>query len=102
MRKRLYQIQLKSPLGERKGTLLLCDSEGYIEGQLCLLEKATKVTGTLSESGQVALAGELKTLLDSIRYSATGSIDGRKLLLNLKTDFGEVFPVIGEEMPVEE
>lgn len=102
MNEKNYRINMQTPLGKRWGTLLLRVSEGYVEGELNMFQKITSVTGTISDKCQISLEGELKTLLDSIRYSATGSISGRILLLNLETDSGQIFPVIGEEIPVEE
>lgn len=92
-----YRICLSVPLGKRDGTMLIHKSDGRITGWLEVLEKRNALSGVLSSDGQIELSGVLRTLLNTVHYTATGTVSGRRILLNLKTASGAYYPIFGEE-----
>lgn len=102
MSEKNYRIRLSVPLGERIGTMELYETGGRVNGRLNVMNERNGFSGTLSGDGQLALSGVLRTLVSTVHYTATGRIDGRSILLNLKTDSGEYYPVSGEEFDIDD
>ena len=65
------------------------------------MNEKNRFSGVLSEEGQLTLTGVLRTLVSTMHYTATGTIGGRKILLNLKTDSGTYYPLFGEEFNID-
>lgn len=97
MSETIYRICMFVPLGERNGTMLLHRTGENIDGWLDVLGQRNTLSGVLSNDGQITLSGVLQTLLNSIPYTAHGTISGRNILLSLKTASGEYYPISGEE-----
>lgn len=93
-----YRICMSVPLGKRNGTMLLRRTGESIDGWLDVLEQRNTLSGFISSDGQVSLSGVLQTLLSTVPYTAAGTISGRKILLNLKTESGAYYPISGEEL----
>lgn len=102
MGERKYRICLSAPLGERSGTMTLCESGGRIDGWLEVMKQKNRLSGTLSDGGRVELSGRLRTLVSTVPYTATGTVSGSRILLNLKTASGAYYPVSGEELKADE
>ncbi len=102
MAEKNYRICLTAPLGARNGTLLLCETAGMVDGWLTVMNEKNRISGRLSEDGQLVLSGMLRTLVSTMYYTATGMISGRKILLNLKTDSGATYPLSGEEFNIDD
>lgn len=96
MSEKMYQISLTVPLGTRDGKLYLREEKGNVEGWLEVMNHRNYLTGTLSKDGAMVLYGKLKTVVDTISYTARGKLCGRKIFLNLKTESG-VYAITGEE-----
>lgn len=97
-----YRICLSVPLGERNGTLFIHESDGWINGYMDILGEKNEVTGTLNSGGQLELCGALKTLMNTVPFSAVGTINGSRILLNLKTEYDVFYPISGEELITDE
>lgn len=100
MSEKNYRICLTAPLGARNGSLVLRKAEGKVEGWLNVMNERNRFSGVLSEDGQLTLSGVIRTLVSTMHYTATGTVSGRKILLNLKTDSGAQYPVSGEEYSI--
>ena len=98
MSEKKYQICLSAPLGERSGTMIMCESNGRVDGWLEVMNRKNMFSGTVSADRQIELSGVLQTLISTVRYTATGTISGQRILLNLKTESGAYYPVSGEEL----
>lgn len=93
-----YRICMSVPLGKRNGTMLLHRMGNTIDGWLDVLGRRNTLSGILSNDGQITLSGVFQTLLNTVSYTAAGTISGRKILLNLKTESGAYYPISGEEL----
>ena len=67
-----YEIALETPLGPRKGRLLLTVAENTCTGILEVMRERNPVTGTISKDGQCHLTGNIRTLLHSRAFTADG------------------------------
>lgn len=97
-----YRICLTAPLGVRNGTMVLHEADGRVDGWLNVMNEKNRFFGELSEEGQITVSGVIRTLISAMHYTATGTISGKKILLNLKTDSGAQFPVSGEELDIDD
>ena len=102
MSEKHYRICLTAPLGARNGTLVLSETGGRVEGWLNVMNEKNRCAGVLSAEGQLALSGVIRTLIRTMRYTATGTVSGRKIFLNLKMDSGAYYPVSGEEFTIDD
>lgn len=80
----VYAITMKTPLRDRIGQLLLDCEDRQCQGMLTLLGKKTRIQGTLDEMGHCELKGELRPLLRSLPYAATGTLQPDWLTLTLR------------------
>lgn len=78
-----YDITMKTPLGDRSGQLFLNCENRQCQGMLTLLGTKTGIQGTLDETGHCELQGELRTLLRSLPYAASGTLLTDRLSLTL-------------------
>ncbi len=102
MREKNYRIRLTAPLGARDGTMVFYEADGKVDGWLNVMHEKNRFSGVLSEEGQLTLTGVIRTLISTMHYTATGTISGRKILLNLKTDSGAYYPLSGEEFDIDD
>lgn len=79
----LYDITMKTPLGDRSGQLFLNCENRQCQGMLTLLGAKTHIQGTLDEKGCCELRGELRTLIRSLPYLASGTLLPDRLSLTL-------------------
>ena len=97
MSEKSYRIRLNVPLGIRIGTMSLHEADGNVTGRLNVMNEKNGFCGALSKEGQLTVTGVIRTLISTVHYTATGTICGRNIFLNLKTDSGACFPLFGEE-----
>lgn len=102
MSEKRYRICLSVPLGKRIGTMTLREAEGRVDGWLDMMNEQNRFSGSLSDDGQLTLFGAIRTLVSTMRYTATGTISGRNILLNLKTESGAYYPISGEECCIDD
>lgn len=102
MSEKNYRICLNAPLGVRFGTMAIHETGGRVDGWLNVMNEKNRFSGVLLEEGQLALNGVIRTLISTMRYTATGTISGQKILLNLKMDSGAQYPVSGEELHIDD
>lgn len=97
MKEKQYNICLSVPIGQRSGTMLLRESDGNLDGWLEVMEHRNPFSGHLSDDGCMKFSGVIQTLVSSIRYTATGKVNGSGIFLNLITQSGDEYSVSGEE-----
>lgn len=97
-----YRICLSAPLGRRNGTMLVHESDGQVDGWLEIMNQKNAFLGQLSNDGELTISGVIQSLISTIQYTATGTISGQKILLNLKTASGAYYPVSEEEVLIDD
>lgn len=102
MSEKNYRICLSAQLGARNGTMVLHETGGKVDGWLNVMNEKNRFSGVISAEGQLTLSGVIRTLISTMHYTATGTVSGRKILLNLKTDSGTQYPVCGEEFNIDD
>lgn len=102
MSEKRYRICLSVPLGRRNGTMLIRESGGQVDGWLEVMNRKNAFLGQLSNDGELTISGAIQSLISTIHYTATGTISGRKIRLNLKTASGAYYPVSGEEFNIDD
>ncbi|MGM9618881.1 MAG: hypothetical protein ACI3W8_03435 [Oscillospiraceae bacterium] len=84
MLRRKYHIQMRTPLGERAGTLEVQIEKDRVRGYLDVLKHLEPFEGNIDESGHCSISGTLVTLMSTIPYTAAGQITADSLHLTLK------------------
>ena len=102
MSEKIYRICLSAPLGARNGTMKLRTSGDTADGWLNVMNEKNRFSGTISDDGRLTLSGTIRTLISTVHYTATGTLSGKRILLNLKADSGAYYPVFGEELNIDE
>ena len=84
MSKRIYEIVLQVPLGERPGRLCLETAGESCRGTLEVMRFCNAVEGTLDAEGRCRLTGKLRTLLHERPFEAEGRLDEDAAQLTLR------------------
>lgn len=91
MKKISYAIVLQSQLGPRAGTLLLQEEDRVVSGELCLLGRHSRFTGSVLESGthpKYLISGALRTRTGREDYDAIFTVCQGRLSGGLVTRHG--------------
>lgn len=102
MSEKNYRICLAAPLGDRNGTMVFHEAEGKVDGWMNVMNEKNRFSGELSDEGQLTFSGVIRTLISTVHYTATGTVSGRNILLDLKTDSGAHYPISGEEFNIDD
>lgn len=92
-----YRVCLSVPLGKRDGVMLLHQVDSNITGWLDIMGRKTAFSGVCSPDGWLTFTGALQTLVSTIPYTATGTVNNAKLQLKLQTASGAYYLLSGEE-----
>ena len=79
----VYDILLSTSLGKKQGELSTQIENGKIRGYLSLLGHTEPINGEIDENGNCTLAGKLVTLLNTIPFTASGTIRNNSLRLRI-------------------
>lgn len=74
MCERKYDIQLRTPVGDKYGCMLVSAVQGRLEGKLEVLGHCTNLSGEIDESGFCRISGQLITALSTVPFCAMGYI----------------------------
>ena len=88
MKKVCYTIVLQSQLGPRSGDLLLQESAGAVSGELCLLHRRNRFSGSVLQSGKYLISGALRSLVDKEPYDAIFTVCQGRLYGGVVTRHG--------------
>lgn len=72
-----YGIQMRTPVGPKKGALTLSTQGGLVSGILEILGTSNPITGGKASGNRCRFRGEIKTAFGSVAYEAEGQVDGR-------------------------
>ena len=90
-----YRIVMRAPLGNRSGKLTLCIDGDELSGIIEILGHCNEFHHGTLRAGHCQFAGEIKTLLRSISYSAEGCVGQGSVSLQMHTK-RDVLPVSGQ------
>ena len=88
MKKVCYTVVLQSQLGPRAGELLLQESAGAISGELCLLSRRNRFSGSVLQNGKYLISGALRSRVDKEPYDAIFTVRQGRLYGGLVTHHG--------------
>lgn len=81
-----YKISMQTPLGERRGTMLVNIEGQSARGYIDIFGRKGFFEGEIGEDGQYCLHGRIITLIRTINYRATGRADGDRIALTLESE----------------
>ncbi|MGN0986090.1 MAG: hypothetical protein ACI4OU_06295 [Candidatus Enterenecus sp.] len=94
MFKRTYRVLMRTPIGDRWGTMEVQIERNRATGRLNILKRTEPFDGSVDENGDCRLTGRLVTLTQTIPYTATGRILPDSLQLRLEGG-RHMFPMMG-------
>ena len=74
-----YSLEMQTPLGLRRGELVLSKLGESLTGQLTMFLRTTPIFEGKLSGYYVSFSGEMKTMIKDIRYKAEGSLRGNKI-----------------------
>ena len=98
---KIYDITLRTPLGKKKGELAAEVKNGNLYGTLSLLGHSEPIEGTVDAVGNCFLKGKMITLMSSITFTASGTLDETTLQLNVQGHGGH-YVMVGTLRTAEE
>lgn len=97
----IYDILLSTPLGKKRGELTAKVENGKLVGYLSLLGHTEPIDGSVDENGNCELKGKLITLLNTIPFTADGTIKRDSLRLRVRGKRG-IYEMLGASRRQEE
>ena len=88
MKKVCYSVVLQSQLGPRAGELLLQEDAGTVSGELCLLSRRNRFSGSVLQNGKYLISGALRSLAEKEPYDAIFTVSQGRLTGGLVTRYG--------------
>ena len=88
MKKVCYTVILQSQLGPRGGELLLQADSQTVSGELCLLGRRNRFSGSVLQSGKYLISGALRSLVDKEPYDAIFTVCQGRLYGGVVTRHG--------------
>jgi len=88
VKKVCYTVVLQSQLGPRAGELLFQEDAGTVRGELCLLSRRNRFSGSVLQSGKYLISGALRSRSDKEPYDAIFTIRQGRLTGGLITPHG--------------
>lgn len=80
----LYQIVMRTPLGDKRGQLQMEVREQSISGYLDILGHRKPIHGRMEPDGRCQLEGHMVTLVRTFPFTADGQVDGQSISLTLR------------------
>lgn len=90
----VYEIEMNTPLGKRRGNLELMVWDDFLNGYLTMFTRTIPFKKGTRTGNQITFEGDMKTLMKMIPYKASGSLSGSSVVLEIATEQG-VYPASG-------
>ena len=97
MCRRIFQIVMKVPLGERPGRISWQEEDGFISGFFEIMGHKNPFSGHLSAEKIIKIEGTLVTLIRNIPFTAEGKIENGHLKMAL-TEIRHTYSLEGVEI----
>lgn len=88
MKKVCYTVVLQSQLGPRAGELVLQEEAGTVYGELCILSRRNRFSGSVLQNGKYLISGALRSRVDKEPYDAIFTVCQGRLTGGLVTAHG--------------
>lgn len=88
MKRVCYAVVLQSQLGPRAGELHLQEDTTAVSGELCLLGRRNRFSGSVLQSGKYLISGALRSRVDKEPYDAIFTVQQGRLAGGLVTRHG--------------
>ena len=89
-----YDLEMRTPLGKRRGNLELMIWKNYLNGSLTMFARTIPIKGGTINGNNIAFNGVMQTLMSTLPYQAQGSIHTTCLELEIATERGK-YPTSG-------
>ncbi len=94
MTEAIYNIVLKTLIGDKYGKMITRTSNGKIEGIISILNHSEPFCGIIKPDGNCDIKGKIVTLLNTLNFIGTGNINKHFISLNIFSDNNE-FKITG-------
>ncbi len=84
----LYEIAMKTPMGEIKGNLKLVTSGNELSGYIETMGKRNNFSGGRVNGNRFSISGNINVSIANIKYDIQGDVMGNTLNINAKTNMG--------------
>lgn len=85
-----YQVMLKTPMGIKKGELVLRSADGILSGEMIVMGKENPIGPGTTDGSAFRFSGEIKTAVGKLAYDCTGSVAEDVLTGVAKTKKGDL------------
>ena len=91
----IYQIIMRTQMGNKNGILMLSINAGVLSGSINILGNNNEIHGEIKNDGSCCFTGELLTPMRCMKFWADGFIKEEKVNFMVHSD-PYLFPVSGE------
>lgn len=85
---RTYMLEMETPLGKRRGVLNLILLDDSVSGDLTLFTRTAPILKGLRSGDRLTFQGEMRTLVGSLPYQASGTLGEDSLEMEIHTARG--------------
>ena len=83
-----YEVKMKTPMGLKKGELVLNQYGNVLTGTMVILGKETPIENGETDGEHIRFSGELKTPVGKVAFDCVGTIKDGALNAEAKTKKG--------------
>lgn len=83
-----YNVMLKTPMGVKKGQLILSADGEVLTGSLVALGSENPIENGIANGDNFTFSGELKTAMGKTAFDCNGTVDGDAITGSVKTKKG--------------
>ena len=85
-----YEVSLKTPMGAKKGVLVLDETDGVVTGKMVVMGKENSIDPGHSDGNNFTFSGKLKTAMGVVPYTCEASVSGNAISGTVKTKKGDM------------
>lgn len=85
-----YQVKLRTPLGVKKGELVLQSQGEVLTGRMTVMGKENEIGPGIMDGDSFRFEGKMKTAVGELAYVCSGSVSGNVLTGTAKTKKGDM------------
>lgn len=85
-----YQVKLRTPLGVKKGELVLQSQDHVLTGRMTVMGKENGIGPGTTDGDSFQFEGKIKTAVGELAYVCSGIVNGDALTGTAKTKKGDM------------